>query len=433
MTEFFVEPAVSVTADGPVAATLRAPSSKSLSNRVLLIAALADGTSELSSVLLSQDTEAMLRAIEAFGATAEGFAPGPEDFRITGTGGRISARRAEVDAGLSGTTLRFALAVAALSDEIITLSGEPPLLRRPLGELATALRHLGALVIDQDGFAPVAVRGPLTGGEVTVDVSGSSQFLSAVLLAAPYATRDVVATAVGQSADAYIEMTADVMRRWGASVTSLSPGTWHVAAGETYIARNESVEYDASAAAHLFTLAAASGGTVTVTNAAPGTLQPDAGVVGVLTAMGCTVEQEDTTVTVRGPDRLLAVDVDLAAMPDQLPTVAVLAALAEGTTRITGAAVTRGHETDRIAAMATELHKLGVKVEEHADGLTVTGGARGPARLSTYNDHRLAMAFAALALAVGDVVIEDPGCVAKTYPGFWTDLTTAGAVVRGVP
>lgn len=432
MTEFFVEPAVHVSATAPLFAVLRAPASKSLSNRVLLIAALAEGTSELSSVLLSQDTEAMLRAVEAFGASVTGSLLSAEEFSITGTGGQVSPVRTEIDAGLSGTTLRFALAAAALSHDVITLGGEPPLLRRPVGALAAALRQLGASVVDQGGYAPVAVRGPLAGGEVTVDVSGSSQFLSAVLLAAPYAARDVIATGVGTAADAYIEMTADVMRRWGASVTMLGPGSWHIAAGQTYAARTESVEYDASAAAHLFALAAASGGSVTVTNAAPETLQPDAGIEGVLAAMGCTVQREGSAISVQGPDRLLAVDVDLAAMPDQLPTVAALAALAGGTTRITGAAVTRGHETDRIAAMATELAKLGVQVEEHGDGLTVTGGANGPARLSTYNDHRLAMAFASLAVAMDDIVIEDPGCVAKTYPGFWTDLAAAGAVVRGV-
>jgi 3-phosphoshikimate 1-carboxyvinyltransferase len=429
VTEFFIQPAVEVSAAGPVNASLRAPASKSLTNRALLVAALADGTSRLSQPLHSLDVEAMCRAVAGLGGRVSEGSDG--DLVVEGTGGRVRAVDAQVDAGMSGTTLRFALAAAAVGAEPVTLSGEPSLLRRPVGPLVEALRQLGATVIDQSGFAPVTVRGPLLGGDVIVDVSGSSQFLSAILLAAPYAERDVTATGVGVAADAYIQMTADLMRRWGADIQSPQPGTWHVPSGGGYLARTEPVEYDASAAAHLYALAAASGGTVTVTNVASGTLQPDAEIVAVLAAMGCVVDRAEETVSVTGPDRLRAIEVDLSAMPDQLPTIAVLAALADGTSTISGVAVTRGHETDRIAAVATELTKLGVAVTETADGVTIRGGgAKGPARLETYNDHRLAMSFAALSLAVPELVIADPGCVAKTYPGFWDALESTGAVVR---
>ena len=429
MTEFFVQPAVAVSAAGPVKAALRAPASKSLTNRALVVAALADGTSRLSQPLHSLDVDAMCRAVTALGGRVSDGSDG--DLVVEGTGGRVRAVHAQVDAGLSGTTLRFAVAAGAVGAEPLTLTGEPSLLRRPVGPLVEALRQLGATVIDQEGFAPVTVRGPLLGGDVIVDVSGSSQYLSAILMAAPYAGRDVTATGVGVAADAYIQMTVDLMRRWGADIESPQPGTWHVRSGGGYLSRTEPIEYDASAAAHLYALAAASGGTVSVTNVATGTLQPDAGIVDVLAAMGCAVDRSDQTVTVTGPDRLTAVDVDLSAMPDQLPTLAVLAALADGTSRLSGAAVTRGHETDRIAAMATELAKLGVEISETPDGLIIRGGgARGPAKLATYDDHRLAMSFAALSLAVPELVIADPGCVAKTYPGFWDALEAAGAVVR---
>ena len=427
MTDWLGAPAVAVD-PGPIVGSVRAPASKSLTNRAILLAALAQGTSTIQRPLLSLDTEAMIRVVDALGALVTWS---PDQLVIEGTGGRVCAIYTEADAGLSGTSLRFGLAAAALGNEAITLTGEPPLLRRPIGALTEALRQLGAAAVDNGGFAPVTVRGPLAGGEVTVDVSGSSQFLSAILMAAPYAQRDVTVTAVGSSAESYIAMTADQMRRWGVDVTSPAAGVWQVAAGAGYTARDEAVEYDASAAAHLYALAAATGGVVTVTNAVSSTSQPDAGIVDVLTAMGCQVDEVDGAVSVHGPQRLLPIDVDLASMPDQLPTVAVLATLAEGTSSITGAAVTRGHETDRIAAVATELAKLGVDVQERPDGLLIRGGtASGPARLKTYDDHRLAMAFAALSLRVAGVVIDDPGCVAKTYPAFWNDLAGAGAVLR---
>ena len=431
MTEYLASRALAVrAAPMPLAAALAAPASKSVTNRALLVAALARGVSSLHGPLASQDTEAMIRAATGLGAEVS-WSQG--DLVVEGTGGRTGPRGGPIDAGLSGTTLRFAVAAATAFDRPITLTGQPPLLRRPLGALLDALRSLGAGVEDAGGFAPVTIQGPLTGGEVTVDVSGSSQFLSAVLLAAPYAHSDVIARAEGEVAGAYIEMTVDVMRRWGAEVVSEGPSRWRVTAGRPYSARTEPVEYDASAAAHLFALAAAAGGSVTVTNAAPSTLQPDARIVEVLMAFGCEVHEEEGAVSVQGPERLDPVTADLSAMPDQLPTVAVLAALAPGTSTITGAAVTRGHETDRIAAVAAELTKVGVAVQELPDGLVITGGTvTGPARLSTYDDHRLAMAFAALALRVEGIVIDDPGCVAKTYPGFWDDLAAAGAVLTPV-
>lgn len=428
MTSWLDAAAVEVVPGGPVTAALRAPASKSLTNRAVLVAGLAGGTSRLVAPLYSDDTRAMCRVVAALGAqvTADGA-----DLLIRGTDGRVSAPLEPVDAGLSGTTMRFAAAAAALASDPVTLTGEAPLLRRPIGPLTAALRRLGAQAQDHDGFPPVRLSGGLDGGAVEVDVSTSSQYLSAVLLAAPYARRDVVATAAGQSADAYIAMTADLMSRWGAEVVESERGVWRVTAGQGYAARDEAVEYDASAAAHLYALAAATGGSVTVLNGAPSTLQPDAQLPDIFTAMGCTVREEEGAIAVTGPTALQPVTVDLSAMPDQVTTVAALAALANGTSVITGVGVTRGHETDRLAALATELGKVGVSVTEAPDGLTIRGGtACGPARLATHDDHRLAMAFSALALAVPGVVVENPGCVAKTYPGFWDDLAGAGVTLR---
>jgi 3-phosphoshikimate 1-carboxyvinyltransferase len=211
-------------------------------------------------------------------------------------------------------------------------------------------------------------------------------------------------------------------------VGRVGAAAWRVAAGQPYTARSLEVPYDASAAAHLLALAVATGGRVTITNAPAGSGQPDAGLPEVLGQMGALVSRRGSELTVTGPATPSPVDVDLGAMPDQVTTVAALAALADGTSRIRNVGVVRGHETDRLAALATELGKLGgVRVEQQADGLVVHGGQpRGPARLATHGDHRLAMAFAALAARVPGLVIEDPACVSKTYPGFWRDLRAAG-------
>ena len=430
MTSWLEAAALEVVPSGPVTASLRAPASKSVTNRAVVAAALADGTSRLIRPLASDDTVAMCGAVAQLGASCR-FEHG--DLVVEGNGGRLAVAGEPVQAGLSGTTMRFVTAAAALSESQVVVTGLPPLRRRPIGPLTTALRTLGVRAHDTDGYPPVTVTGPLHGGAVSVDVSTSSQYLSALLLASPYARTDVVATAVGKSAVAYIALTADLMRRWGARVEHDDGGRWQVEAGATYRTRDEIVEYDASAAAHLFALAAASGGSVTVDNAGP-TLQPDARLPEVLADMGCTVTRNGDSVSVRGPQRLAGVDVDLAAMPDQVTTVAALAAVAEGTTTITGVGVTRGHETDRLAALAAELTKLGARVEEQPDGLTITAGTpSGPVRLATHGDHRLAMAFAAVALAVDGITIEDPGCVAKTYPDFWDDLVGSGVDLRKEP
>ncbi|MGH8900494.1 MAG: 3-phosphoshikimate 1-carboxyvinyltransferase [Egibacteraceae bacterium] len=418
--------AVEVAPSGPVHARLRAPASKSVTNRLLVIAALAEGQSLLRGPLDSDDTRAMRHALIALGAQVSDT---PEGWRVTGTGGRPHATPGVViDARLSGTTLRFVTAMATLADGPVTVTGSPPLLRRPVGALVAALGGLGADAADAGGLPPVRLGGGgLRGGLVEVDVDRSSQFASAVLLVAPCAREGVLVTAAGNGAAGYLDLTVATMRRWGATVAQVNDACWNIAPTSRYAARDETVEYDASAAAHLFALAAATGGAVTVVNAAAGTLQPDAGLPAVLERMGATVARDGDALTVSGPARLEPIEVDLRAMPDQVTTVAALAALAEGTSRLHGLAVARGHETDRLAALASELRKLGVPVIESPDGLEITGGfAAGPARLATYDDHRLAMGFAAIGARVPGVVVEEPWCVTKTYPGFWRDLRAAG-------
>jgi 3-phosphoshikimate 1-carboxyvinyltransferase len=420
---------------GPVDLRLAAPASKSVTNRALLCAALAAGTSHLEGAAPSDDAAAMAAALVELGAGIDLGAA--SRWRVEGTGGRLRSPDHPLDARLSGTTMRFLAAAATLTPAGATVTGWPPLLRRPVGPLVVALRALGAGIADAgDGLAPVtAAGGGLEGGRAGVDAAASSQFASAVLLVAPYARRPVELTVERLGAAAYVALTAQLMGRFGATVEAAGPATWRVEP-VPYRATDLAVEYDASAAAHLFALAAATGGQVTVTNASPATLQPDAALPDLLAAMGATVTRDGDAVEVRGPGRLGPVDADLAAMPDQVTTVAALAALADGRSRLRGVAVARGHETDRLAALAAELAKLGVAVTERPDGLEIAGAgpaALRPARLATWGDHRMAMALAAVAARVPGVVLEDPACVAKTYPGFWRDLAAAGLTWRAHP
>ena len=450
MAEDRLPAALELLPAGPVSLRLAAPASKSVTNRALLCAALAEGTSRLHGAAPSDDAQAMAAALAQLGARIDLGEPGPAVWTVTGTGGRPASPARPLDARLSGTTMRFLAAAATLTPAGATVTGAAPLLRRPVGPLVAALAALGAGIADAgDGFPPVtASGGGLAGGAATVDATASSQFASAVLLVAPYARRPVELTAERLGAAAYVDLTAAVMRRFGAEIDPSDPAgpgagaghsgvaAWRVAAGRPYRATDLEVEYDASAAAHLLALAAATGGTVTVTNAEPATLQPDAALPALLEAMGASMTRDGASLTVRGPEALGPVDADLAAMPDQVTTVAALAALAAGRSRIRGVAVARGHATDRLAALAAELGKLGVAVTELPDGLVVAGPGPDrlrPARLATWGDHRMAMALAAVAARVPGVVIEDPACVAKTYPGFWADLAAAGLAWRAHP
>lgn len=433
MTE--IPRAFEIVPTGPLTGSVAPPASKSVTNRLLLLATLAGGTSVLRNPLVSDDSAAMRRVVSGLGAAvAEVGQPGEPGYawRVSGTGGRMSAPPEPLNCGLSGTTIRFATAVAALAEGEVTLTGEAPLRRRPIGPLVTALGALGAPVArDTDGCPPVTVGGGLAGGAVTIDVTGSSQYASAVLLAAPYARDEVLVRAEGDHAAAYVELTVAAMDVWGAVIDLEDDGVWRVTPGG-YTACDQTVEYDASAASHLFGLATATGGRVTVVHASPDTLQPDAAFPEVLARFGADVTREGDVIVVEGPDRPRpAGDLDLSDMPDQVTTAAAIAALADGVTTITGVEVARGHETDRLAALATELRKIGAAVEERPDGLVIDGsGSTGGATLDTYDDHRLAMSFAAVGARLPGVVIADPACVGKTYPGFWKALVRLGGEVK---
>ena len=414
-----------------VGGCLDVPGSKSYTNRALVIAGLADGTTRIANALVSDDADSMVCGLRALGdSIIEDSAR--RGWSVVGTGGVLSGGPIVVDADLAGTTLRFLTAVAVLGCGGIEVTGRAPLRKRPVGPLLEVLRSCGACLRGSGEFgdrAPIVVGrrdGPL-GGRVTLDSSQSSQFVSALLLVAPYFDEDLVLEHHGVGARGFIDLTVELMARHGAAI-EVAGNVVRVSAGTIYNAADERVPPDASSASHLFTLAIATAGEVTVNHLAGAASQPDFAILKVFEQFGASVAVgADGSVTVAGPAQLRPVDVDLSQMPDQLPNVAVLAALARGTSRIRGVGVTRFHETNRMVAVARELARTGAQTELGDDDVVVKGGrARGGASFSSYHDHRMAMAMAALAAAVGNSEVVGAECVSKTYPGFWSDASALG-------
>jgi 3-phosphoshikimate 1-carboxyvinyltransferase len=417
--------------DAPPDTTVSIPGSKSITNRALVAAALADGTSHLTGVLRADDTEAMLACLSALGVptrVARDPAGDVGEVEVDGTGGRLGPAGAALDARLSGTTSRFVLPVAALAETEVVVDGAPPLRARPMGPTVAALRALGATVTElgEPGHLPLQVHGPMRGGELTVPGDASSQFLSGLLLAAPateggmvlHATEDLVSRP-------YVDMTVAVMSAFGAEVEVSGDRSWTVRPGG-YRATAYRIEPDASAASYLFALAAITGGRVTVEGLGERSLQGDVAFVDVLAAMGAEVERTAEATTVRGSGVLRGVEVDMAEISDTAQTLAAVAVFAEGPTRMTGIGFIRHKETDRIAHPVAELQRCGIDAREEPDGFVVHPGDPRPAVIRTYDDHRMAMAFALLGLRAPGISIADPGCVAKTFPGYWDVLESVG-------
>jgi len=410
---------------GTLDARVRVPGSKSITNRAVLAAALAQGESRLEGALQSDDTEAMRVALGALGVPV---AADGTTWRVRGAAGKLAAPRVPLDARASGTTARFLTAAAALADGPVVIDGAPRMRERPIDDLARALAALGVgvEVLGANGCPPVRVAGGgLRGGRAPIDARRSSQFVSAVLLAAPYALQDVVLEPVGGIVVSrpYVDLTLAVMRDFGADAGWEGAGL-RVAAGRGYRGRAFAVEADASAAAYPFAAAAIAGGSVRVQGLSRGSLQADVALVDVLEQMGCAVERAPDAIRVSRPPGapLLGVDVDMNAMPDAVLALAVVALFAAGPTRIRNVANLRIKETDRLAALERELGKLGARARAGADDLAIEPGPLRGAEIDTYDDHRMAMAFALAGLRVPGVRIRDPGCVAKTWPDYFEAL-----------
>jgi 3-phosphoshikimate 1-carboxyvinyltransferase len=416
------EPARSIRTSGPLRGEVAAPASKSATNRALFLAALAHGRSRLRGTLVADDTRFMAEALGRLGIAVAPAARG--SMEVEGGGGEIPSDRAELFLGNAGTAMRFLAAGVALGSGSYRLDGEPRMRRRPMGELGAALTALGASVAyaGEEGYPPLTISGgPLPGGGTALEAGRSSQFVSALLMIGPCTPRGIDLRLRGDPVSRpYVEMTRELMSRFGGPEVSVEPGRLRVPGGSGYRARDIEIEGDASAAASLFAAAATTRGRIRVTRLRAGSHQPDLEFAAILERMGCRVRRQPDAVEVDVEGATLhGVRADLRDCPDLAPALGAVALFADGPTRVEGAAHLRLKESDRIGDLAAGLRELGAKIEEHPDGFTVTPGPLRGARLNPHRDHRLAMAFTAVGLAVEGVEVEDPACVAKSFPGFF--------------
>lgn len=420
----------------PFRATIAPPGSKSLTNRALVIAALAEGDSTLSNVLIADDTEVMLDGLKRLGYKLE-LDSAASRVLVHGRGGRVPRRKVSLNCGNSGTTIRFLAALCSLGKGIYRLDGNERMRERPIGELATLLTALGANIAYEAkrGYPPIEVTAAgLAGGKTRFPAAHSSQYLSAVLLAAPYAAEDIIIELEpNQTSWPYVAMTIELMRQFGVhTLVQLEhpgerPRELRVLRAP-YKARDYAAEPDASSATYFMAAAAARpGASVTIPGLGQDSLQGDVGFGEVLEKMGAAMTLHDDSVTVEGADKLRGVDVDMLHMPDAAMTLAALAVLADGPTAIHGLHTLRVKETDRLTALQTELRKLGAEATIDGDTLRIDPPREvRPAEIDTYDDHRMAMSFAVVGATAPGITIRNAECVSKTYPRFFEDLERLG-------
>jgi 3-phosphoshikimate 1-carboxyvinyltransferase len=421
-----VPDSLSLTPCGPVRGSIRPPGSKSITNRALVCAALAEGTSTLSGALDSEDTQVMIDSLHRLGIPVERQNDGSR-LVVTGCGGQLPASDADLFVGNSGTTIRFLTALTTLGRGTYRLDGVPRMHERPIADLLSALNQLGADVRSEAGTGcpPVVVHASgLPGGCATIRGDISSQFLSGLLMAAPLAHNDVELIVEGDLVSKpYVTMTIGVMQEFEVRAHYSGLSRFLIAGQQHYRGCEYAIEPDASAASYFWGLAAVTGGAVTVEGLSHRALQGDVEFVNCLEKMGCRVTYNSGGTTVAGPTApLRGIDVDMNAISDTAQTLAVVALFAQGPTTIRGVAHIRHKETDRIADLARELRKLGASVEELSDGMRITPAPLHGAEIETYNDHRMAMSFALASMRIPGVTIRNPGCTAKTYPRFFDDL-----------
>jgi len=408
-----------------VSGEVNVPGSKSLSNRALLLAALAEGETELTNLLDSDDISHMLNALTKLGVAYQ-LSDDKTRCVVQGNNGAFSvAEPVELFLGNAGTAMRPLCAALAASEVDSVLTGEPRMEERPIGDLVDALREANADItyLKNDGFPPLQIKGStLNGTEMSVDGSVSSQFLTALLMAAPLFTGDVVIRIKGELVSKpYIDITLDTMAKFGVTVSNENYQTFTISGDAKYVSPGKfMVEGDASSASYFLAAGAIKGGTVRVTGIGKNSIQGDIRFADVLEAMGATIAWNDEYVEVTGAP-LKGIDMDMNHIPDAAMTIATTALFAEGTTTMTNIYNWRVKETDRLNAMATELRKVGAEVEEGHDYIKVSPPSTiKHAQIDTYNDHRIAMCFSLVALSDTPVTINDPGCTRKTFPDYFT-------------
>jgi 3-phosphoshikimate 1-carboxyvinyltransferase len=399
--------------------SIRVPGSKSHTHRLMIASALSDGVCRIGNPLHSEDTWLTKQALEQMGIRIDEES---EAVRVHGGSGRLAPCAEPIHLGNSGTSMRLLCGVAVLGRGEYRFTGSPRLCERPMQALLDALNQIGVPARSQKGSGCPPIIVP-AGGDIrsraVLDCSTSSQYLSALLLAAPCLPRGlIIDVSKGPVSRPYIDLTLDIMSLFEISFTRDGYTHFEIAANQSYSAGDHQVEPDASQAGYFWAAGAVSGARIKVQGVLPGSRQGDVGLAGVFAQMGCRVDYEKDGIAVQGGD-LHAVEVDMGHMPDMVPTLAVVAAFARGTTVMRNVAHLRAKESDRLAAVSQELNRMGIETHCGPDELRVTGGTLHGAEIQTYNDHRIAMAFAVAGLKVPGVVITDETCVGKSFPNFW--------------
>jgi len=408
----------------PLNATVCVPGSKSLTNRALLIAALANGTTRLTNALFSDDSMYFAKALQTLGFHVQ-LDEANHEMIVTGLGGKNPARKAELFIGNAGTAARFLSAFLTLGNGEYILTGDSRMKERPIGDLVDALHQLGVELESTNNCPPVEIFAKgLPGGKTKIAGNISSQFLSALLMVAPYASARIeIELTTDLNSKPYVDMTIAIMKDFGVEVERQGYEYFTIYPASYLPITNYQVESDASAASYFFAAPAICGGTVRVENISRNSIQGDIAFLDVLEQMRCEVTDGDNFIEVTGTTELQGIDVDMRDIPDTAQTLAAIAPFALSRTRIRGIASARVKETDRVHATCTELARLGVSVEEYGDGMTIYPmEAMRPAVVQTYNDHRMAMAFSLIGLRFDGIIIENPSCVSKTFPNYFEVL-----------
>ncbi|MHA1684336.1 MAG: 3-phosphoshikimate 1-carboxyvinyltransferase [Promethearchaeota archaeon] len=408
---------------------LHVPGSKSITNRALIIAALSSGETMLSNVLFSDDTRYMVDALRLLGIEME-VDESNCNIMVHGCGGRISTPGKPIFVGNSGTCMRFLSTLACLGKGEFIIDGNDRMRLRPMIDLIEGLRGLGATIesIPGNGCPPIRIQASgLVGGITSMDGATSSQYFSSILLSGPCAKNSITIKVQGSLVSRpYVDMTLSMMNRFGARASFIDDSTIHIHPSGPYDSGTYSIESDYSSASYFMAAAALTSSRIKLTHLPTNSLQGDSTFPRTLESMGAKISMRDDFVEVVGTGTLKAVDIDMFDYSDLVPTLAVVAMFAEGTTKISNVENIRMKETDRLAAISSEIKKLGGIVVEHQDGLEITGqpdDAYRGARVETYDDHRIAMAFSLVGLRVPGIEIADPGCTAKTYPSFFDDFS----------
>jgi len=412
-----------ITQKNSINSTVTIPGSKSITHRALIAASLANGRSSLKSFLACEDTHYTVDALRKMGVCID---LKDNVAQVNGNGGMFKAveDKIEINLGNAGTSYRLLISIAALAEGLFYFTGVERMKERPVVHLVKALRGLGVKIeyTEKDGFPPVQIHASgIKGGSVKIPGNISSQYISSLLLSAPYTKSGLEIEITGELvSQPYIDLTLDVMNNFGIDVKHNNYQRFYVSPGQVYQAREYVIDGDASSASYFWGAAAIAGGTIKTENIHPlNTRQGDIGLLDILENMGCSVDRSENSVTVKG-GALTGISVDMGSMPDMAPTLAVIALFAKGETTIHNVSHLKHKESDRIADTANELRRIGGRVEELEDGLIIYGGEKlKGAEIDPHDDHRLAMSFAMAGLKVPEIAIMDENCVNKSFPTFW--------------